>query len=57
MYLRHFKLIAQVRGINSDELHKSLATSIRTKNTTKFILSKKMPPDLMDTEPGGENTQ
>lgn len=57
MYLRHFKLIAQVRGINSDELHKSLATSICTKNTTKFILSKKMPSDLMDTEPGGENTQ
>lgn len=54
MYLRHFK-IAQARGIYSHELHKFHATFIRIKNTTKS--SQKMTSDLMNTEPGGENTQ
>lgn len=45
--------------MNSHELHKFHITFIRIKNTTKVTSSpsKKMSSDLMDTEPGGENTQ
>lgn len=59
VYLRHFKLYPPLLSANSHELHKFHITFIRIKNTTKVTSSssKKMSSDLMDTEPGGENTQ
>ena len=63
MYLRHFKLypplLKREVHMNSHDLHKFHITFIRIKNTTKVTSSssKKMSSDLMDTEPGGENTQ